>query len=52
MEKMVSATEMIEADYRLLCQARQEAVVRPTSWKRRAIFYFAVLLLLSFPVFF
>jgi len=52
MGKSLSACEMIEADFRLLCEARQEAVPQPGNWKRRAFLYLFILLLLSFPVFF
>jgi type II secretory pathway component PulL len=52
MGKSLSAVEMIEADYRLLCEARKEAAAQSGNWKRRAFFYLFILLLLSFPVFF
>lgn len=52
MEKALSASQMIEADYRLLCEARQGAVAYSGNWRRRAFLYLFILLVLSFPVFF
>ena len=52
MGKSYSSIEMIEADYRLLCEARQEAAAHPGHWKRRAFLYLFLFVLLSFPVFY
>jgi hypothetical protein len=53
MEKLLSASGMIEADYRLLCEAQHDDVlIRSANWKRRMLLCLAILLLLSFPVFF
>jgi len=49
MEKMCSAAELIEADYRALCESWKDA--QPGSWLRKALLCLAVALLIVFPLF-
>lgn len=51
MEKLPSALELMEADYRKLCEAWKDSQPKPGSWISRALLCLAVALIIAFPVF-
>jgi uncharacterized BrkB/YihY/UPF0761 family membrane protein len=50
-EKMPSALELMEADYRALCEAWKDCQPKPRSWIRKVLLCLAVALVIAFPIF-
>ena len=51
MEKLPCSVQLIEADYRSLCQAWKDSQPKPGWRVRKAFLYLIFFVLLAFPVF-